>query len=660
MQEEKIKKLSYHNKEEYKYDHSTPPSYLKDFNYPFLKRKDLMYLSSLNSRDYPLRFFKKLNTKRDWSANLYNLDIEKSVPFRSNVFTNKIDFINKLDDIEKSHPNKIKNNINYNKPIFNLNTHDIDGAYPSKHEFSKRITNPVEPVYKLPSCEILEEDPPNKFIRDNIDISDIPGTKPKPIYRKKINNNDDNNYDIIGSHPKKQYERKKFYENYDYTDVNVDNEHKKFFNNKNNRNTNPLEPNYGSVYGGYIEKSVSLNPYFHMKNRGRIYMSNDDIFGSISGSKNKYNLFLNKPNFAFDVKDIEGSKTGTLKRCSKNMILNRNSNPLIPKYEYLGMKENKANERYYKNNVDDKNNDNNDNNNNNEIINKNQKFNTLDINNIQKYNNNDIIEKFPSSKLNISKSCKDLYIPNKNEFPHINYNINNNNNINNNDNINNNNEIINNNQNFNSLDINNIQKYNNNNNQNFNTLDINTIQKYNNNDNLEKFPSSKLNISKSCKDLYIPNKNEFPHLKYNINNNNQNFNPENYKKPNPNYERIHNPLLLLGQKNRNNRLDVQMKKFFNINNNKNTDFINNNNNNMILKDSTLNDCCIDYTKKFNLMKSRSMENLNDDINNRYNNHLNLTREKIKKDPLYNRYRSPPSYEEQLNEFIKDNSYNFNE
>ena len=312
MQEEKIKKISYHNKEEYKYNHSTPPSYLKDFNYPSLSRKDLMYLSSLNSRDYPLRFFKKLNTKRDWSANLYNLDIEKSVPFRSNVFTNKIDFINKLDDIEKSHPNKIKNNINYNKQIFNLNTHDIDGAYPSKHEFSKRITNPIEPVYKLPSCEILEEDPPNKFIRNNLDITDIPGTKPKPIYRKKINNNDDNNYDISGSHPKKQYERKIFYENYDYTDVNIDNEHKKFFNNKNNRNTNPLEPNYGSLYGGFIEKSVSLNPYFHIKNRGRIYMSNDDIFGSISGSKNKYNLFLNKPNFALNVKDIEGSKTGTL------------------------------------------------------------------------------------------------------------------------------------------------------------------------------------------------------------------------------------------------------------------------------------------------------------------------------------------------------------
>jgi hypothetical protein len=81
---------------------------------------------------------------------------------------------------------------------------------------------------------------------------------------------------------------------------------------------------------------------------------------------------------------------------------------------------------------------------------------------------------------------------------------------------------------------------------------------------------------------------------------------------------------------------------------------------MILKDSTVNDGSINYTKKFNLMKSRSMENLNDDIYNRYNNHLNITREKIKEDPLYNRYRSPPSYEEQLSEFIKDNSYNFNE
>ena len=577
MQEEKIKKLSYHNKEQYKYKHSTPPSYLKDFNYPSLSKKDLMYLSSLNSRDYPLRYFKKLNTKRDWSANLYNLDIEKSVPFRSNVFTNKIDFINKLDDIEKSHPSVSKNNSNFiNNFNFNLNTHDIDGAYPSKHEFSKRITNPLEPAYKLPSCEILEEDPPNKFIRNNLDISDIKGTKPKPIYRKKINNNDDVNYDISGSHPRKRYERKIFYENFDYTDVNEDNEHKKFFNNKNNRNTNPLEPNYGSLYGEFIEKSVSLNPFFHIKNRGSIYMSNDDIFGSISGSKNKYNLFLNKPKFGLDVNDIEGTKSGTLKRCSKNMILMRNSNPLFPKYEYLGEKEKKGNERYYTNNNNNRSNDN--------------------INNVNNINNN------------------------------------------------NNSEFI------------------NNNNQNFKTLDINEIQKNNNNNNnFEKFPISKLNISKSCKDLFIPNKFEFPNLNNNINNINQNFNPENYKKPIPNYERIHNPLLLFSQKNRNNRLDVQMKKYFNINNNINTDFTSNNNNNIILKDTTLKDSSINYTKKFNLMKSRSMENLNDDINNKYNNkYLNLTYKKIQQDPLYNKYRSPPSYEEQLSEFIKDNSYNFNE
>jgi hypothetical protein len=588
MQEEKAKKLSYHNKEEFKYDHSTPPSYSKHFNYPFLSRKDLMYLSSLNSRDYPLRYFKKINTNRDWSANLYNLDIEKSVPFRSNIFTNKIDFINKLDDIEKSRPAKDKTNcVDPNKIIyFNLNTRDIEGAYPKKQDFSNRITNPLEPVYKLPSCEILDKDPPPKFIRDNIDVSDIPGTKSKPIYRNQLktnkndnneNNNDDN--DIPGSHPRKKYERKIFYENFDYTDVNI-NDKKKFFSNINNRNTNPLEPNYGSLYGGFIEKSVPFNPVFHVKNRGRIYMSNDDIFGSICGSKNRYNLFLNKPNYALNVNDINGAITGTLKRCSKNETLKRMSNPLMPKYEYLGDKEIKGNKRYYNDSVNDINKINNVNNinnkniNNDNNINNSQNLQTLDVENLQKYNNN--IEKFPKTKLNISKSCKDLYFPNIYKYP----------------------------------------KYN---------IEFNNIENNNNNNNI----------------------------------NNQNFDPETYKKPNPNYERIHNPLLLFSQKNRNNRLDVQMKKTFGITDENNNSGFNSNgiDNNIFFKDSNTNDCSINYNKKLNLMKSRSMENINNDIYDN-NSHLSLTSQKIKEDPLYNRLRSPPSYEEQLTNFIKDNSYNF--
>ena len=48
-----------------------------DYVYPSLNRKDLSDLSNINDKT---RNFKKLNTNRDWSLNLYNLDIEGSSP----------------------------------------------------------------------------------------------------------------------------------------------------------------------------------------------------------------------------------------------------------------------------------------------------------------------------------------------------------------------------------------------------------------------------------------------------------------------------------------------------------------------------------------------------------------------------------------------------
>ncbi len=47
-----------------------------DYNYPALNRRDLMSLSTINNADAPVRKFKCINTRRDWSTNLYNLDIE--------------------------------------------------------------------------------------------------------------------------------------------------------------------------------------------------------------------------------------------------------------------------------------------------------------------------------------------------------------------------------------------------------------------------------------------------------------------------------------------------------------------------------------------------------------------------------------------------------
>ena len=75
-----------------------------DNSIPTLNRSNTMYLSSINSKDVKMRPFKKLYTLRDWSTNTYNLDIESSMPRSFGIFTNKVDFINKVDDIEKTSP----------------------------------------------------------------------------------------------------------------------------------------------------------------------------------------------------------------------------------------------------------------------------------------------------------------------------------------------------------------------------------------------------------------------------------------------------------------------------------------------------------------------------------------------------------------------------
>lgn len=48
---------------------------VEDYNYRSLNRCDLMSLSSVNENDMKIKKFKKLDTKRDWSINLYNMDI---------------------------------------------------------------------------------------------------------------------------------------------------------------------------------------------------------------------------------------------------------------------------------------------------------------------------------------------------------------------------------------------------------------------------------------------------------------------------------------------------------------------------------------------------------------------------------------------------------
>ena len=336
-----------------------------DFNYPSLNRKDLNNLSLINDKSHP---FKKLSTNRNWSLNLYNLDISGSCPhkFISN-YINKIDFVNKNDDIEKSSPKKYYPYIN--KISFNLNNDDIELSKPKQDKNkSNRHTNPLSPKY--PELKYIKLPMPSpKFIRDSIDIKDIKGSSPNKLgFNKNLFKEPIKKEEILGSSAKKPYLRKTKYEYMDYRDITK----KKIV----CRNTNPLKPIYnwrytedkkllGPIDGNY---PLVLSKYLY---RNPFNLNNKDIEGSNTGSK--YPILKYKGNtFYLKTKDIEGAQGDTLIR---GIITKRHTNPINPKYQYLDHSEiqDKNNNRYFKEFKDNKTKDddiinNDDNNNNNKKI----------------------------------------------------------------------------------------------------------------------------------------------------------------------------------------------------------------------------------------------------------------------------------------------------
>ena len=311
-----------------------------DFNYPSLNRKDLMYLSTLTNNDFKIRKFKQLHTNRNWSINLYNLDIEGSSPRKFGAFNQKIDYTNKNDDIDKSSPRKL--HIKLNKPEYNLANSDIEYSQP--HCVKCKITrhlNPLEPKYNLPTSP---EYPPYepRFIRDSMKVDDIEGAKPRKIMSQNILRESLKNNDVKDSWPRKPYVRKSKYEFMNYRDVT----HTEF---KTKRSTNPLEPTYrmkfldgSQIKFGPIEGNKPMVGSQYMY-KVPMNLKIDDIAGSNPGSKNKFKKFMGT-NSCYDISDIVGTKTGTL---LKGISTKRHTNPLRPKYKYLGEEELKG---YYVNN----------------------------------------------------------------------------------------------------------------------------------------------------------------------------------------------------------------------------------------------------------------------------------------------------------------------
>ena len=301
-------------------------------------KRGTMYLSVINSQDAKIRPLRKLYTQRDWSANLYNLDIESSHPKKFGIFTNKIDFINKVDDIERANPKIIHYHLK--KPEYNLSNKDIEKSSPSAFHFkTKRVTNPLQPEYKFSEIEKYPPEIP-KFIRDSMDIKDISGASPhKQIYCLKRETISEKIKKIEGARSRIPYIRRSVgntkYDYMDYSDVNN-------FVFKTKRHTNALEPIYifkkegikESFFYGPIDKSKpeSKYPYYY---KPSLNLKINDIKGENPGSTNYIKKFKGN-NFGLDVSDIPKANSGSLK---KGIITSRCTNPLMPKYQYIGERE---------------------------------------------------------------------------------------------------------------------------------------------------------------------------------------------------------------------------------------------------------------------------------------------------------------------------------
>ena len=328
-----------------------------EFNYyPMPNRKDSMSRRGLDETDFPKRKFKQLSTKRDFSLNNYSLDIEGAAPRSNSIFTNKIDYTLKSQDIEKATPKKMIPE-KTNKPNYNLNNRDIEGTLPRGHHCftTSRHCDPLNPVYPLPSAGVKFPPEVPKFLRNTLDIRDIPGATAK---ENKINYCEtDHNYmdvyrrnrddDILLDH-KKLYKgnKNKLYNSLDFRDVYK-------IPPFSNRHTNPLEPKYrydykmteinngknkaDSLVYGEIDgnRPVVFSKYNNVRyGKG---MKTNDIEGAQPNTTSSYSKFQNKHKhpLKYSAEDIVGAHHDTL---LKSIITKRNTNPLDPKYQFLGDK----------------------------------------------------------------------------------------------------------------------------------------------------------------------------------------------------------------------------------------------------------------------------------------------------------------------------------
>ena len=290
-------------------EYDIKPNYENDFNYPSLNRKDLMSLDTIKEKDFKKKGINRLISNRDWSMGLYNLDIDKSFPKRRDLYLNKIDFINKLDDIEKARPSKEKI---YNKPNFSLNVRDIEKAYPKKDRrfiSNNRYNNNVNKInlnmnnkgYERNRYKEENKNEINDNTNSNINNNEIHYSRnifnnnnefiKKYYNRYKVNNNKRNNLSSISSisqniiKPLDTLHMLQSQKNYKDTIHDVFNNYPKFINDNENKDNYFLNHDH-DLFVGTPNKNKRLDIMMNKSNKYLCY----DI-------KEKMDFVDNKRNF---------------------------------------------------------------------------------------------------------------------------------------------------------------------------------------------------------------------------------------------------------------------------------------------------------------------------------------------------------------------------
>lgn len=302
------------------------------FNWPMPNKRDTMYLSTIGKGETG---FQRMSFIRDKDP-LNIDDIEKSKPYYPGAnFTNKESFINKNEDISGSHPKKLHQPLN--KEYYYMKNEDIIGSKPKYNKFvtTRSPTDPLNPDYKLPQVEIRLPTPP-KFIRDQIDISDINGAAPNPYFKYKIERKNLTVDDIDGAKPKKEWIPQGKINSLDVRDINY------FWEFHTKRSTNPLSPRYkipdennkAFEYGNLDNKSIVRHPQVVQKDD--LALKTQDIKGAQAGTSVQHIHNIATRDKLLKTEDIPGAQISSLK---KGMSTKRTVNPLVPEYVIPGHSE---------------------------------------------------------------------------------------------------------------------------------------------------------------------------------------------------------------------------------------------------------------------------------------------------------------------------------